>query len=156
MTAAAAPGSEVSEFEASYAENFSLVWGALRRFGVPSWLLEDAAQEVFLVWYRQREQFRGEAQVASYLYAIARRVAANVRRTAWRTERRHQALAHRVEAPSPTPEEDLSQRQTAAAFHRAVAGLVARPSSSRSVANLRARSSRAGSSRMRSQSSRRA
>lgn len=123
MPDAAPPTSDAGEFEATYAQHFTLVWSALRRFGVPTWLLEDATQDVFLIWYRQREQFRGESQVGTYLHAIARRVAANVRRTAWRTERRHQALTLHVERPPPDPEETVAQRQTAVSFARAVDGL---------------------------------
>ena len=114
---------EASEFAAIYARHFTQVWSALRRFGVPGWLLEDATQDVFLVWYRQRDQFRGESQVSTYLHAIARRVAANTRRTVWRTERRYQALMHDAPRPAPSPEELVAQHQTAEAFQRAVAGL---------------------------------
>ncbi len=114
---------EAGEFAAIYAQHFTRVWSALRRFGVQPWLLEDATQDVFLVWYRQRDRFRGESQVSTYLHAIARRVAANTRRTVWRTERRHQALMHDVERRPPSPEELVADHQTAERFHRAVAGL---------------------------------
>lgn len=127
MAEQASPGSVVSDFEAVYARHFGLVWRTLRRFGVPLWLVEDAAQDVFLIWYRQRGGFRGDAQVSSYLYSIARRVAANVRRTAQRTERRHQALLvgdyYDGDRAAPDPEEAVADRQAAAAFRRAVAGL---------------------------------
>ena len=125
MADPASPGPLVGEFEAIYTQHFTLVWRALRRFGVPPWSVEDAAQDVFLIWYRQRDGFRGDAQVSSYLYAIARRVAANVRRTARRTERRHQALEihHEHARDSPGPEQAVADRQAAAAFHRAVTGL---------------------------------
>ncbi len=114
----------MEEFEAVYSQHFALVWRALRRFGVPPWLVEDGVQEVFLVWLRQSAQFRGDAQVSSYLYAIARRVAANMRRSAKREERRHHTLQHhRPDNPVPTPEDTFAKDQTAAAFAQALAKL---------------------------------
>jgi RNA polymerase sigma factor (sigma-70 family) len=66
---------------------------------------------------------RGDAQVSSYLYSIARRVAANARRTAQRNDRRHQALRYNVTASPPDPEEVVAERQAEFAFGRAIAGL---------------------------------
>lgn len=60
-------------------DHFDAVWKALRRLGVDEAAADDAAQEVFIVAARRL----GEVEVGRerpYLYGIALRVAANVRR----------------------------------------------------------------------------
>lgn len=72
--------------------HFPMVWRAVRRFGVPSGSAEDAAQEVFIVLASKLD----EVQVGKerpYLYAVAARVAANVRRSS----------IHRHENPGDEP-----------------------------------------------------
>ncbi|WP_169928015.1 RNA polymerase sigma factor [Labilithrix luteola] len=67
-------------FEAIYAEHFRFVWSSVRALGVPSTMLEDAAQDVFVVVHRRLPEFQGEQHLRTWLFAIARRVAADYRR----------------------------------------------------------------------------
>jgi RNA polymerase sigma-70 factor (ECF subfamily) len=60
--------------------HFETVWRAVRRFGVPAGLAEDAAQEVFIIAAAKFDEIQiGKAR--QYLYAVAVRVAANFRRS---------------------------------------------------------------------------
>jgi RNA polymerase sigma-70 factor (ECF subfamily) len=72
------------DLAAVYEENAVFVWRSLRLLGVPPDSLEDAVQEVFLVVHRRLDEFEGRSSIRTWLYAIARRVAGNVRRGAER------------------------------------------------------------------------
>lgn len=75
------PGQSLA-FESVYRRNVGYVFRLLRRFGVLPAELEDAAQEVFMVVHRRLPEFdptRGT--VKTWLFAIARGVAANRRRS---------------------------------------------------------------------------
>lgn len=71
-----------------YREHFRSVWRLLRRLGVAEALLDDAAQDVFLVVQRRLLEFDGAAPVRAWVFAIALRVASEYRRraTRWRAE----------------------------------------------------------------------
>jgi RNA polymerase sigma-70 factor (ECF subfamily) len=70
----------------------------LRRHGVATADLEDACQEVFLVLFRRRDEFEQRSSVRTWLYGIARRVAAHVTRS----ERgRHRLFVEHSEHPEP-------------------------------------------------------
>lgn len=77
--AAAAP--ELPDFEAVYSQHFDFVWRNLRRLGVPPALVEDAAQDTFVVVYRRFEDLRPDASVKAWLFGIALRVAYDYRRS---------------------------------------------------------------------------
>jgi RNA polymerase sigma-70 factor, ECF subfamily len=72
------------DFDAVYAQNAGFVWRSLRLLGVPADALDDAVQEVFLVVHRRLGEFEGRSSVRTWLYAIARRIARNLRRGAGR------------------------------------------------------------------------
>jgi RNA polymerase sigma-70 factor (ECF subfamily) len=72
------------DFAAVYDLNAAFVWRSLRLLGVPADSLDDAVQEVFLVVHRRLDEFEGRSSVRTWLYAIARRVAHNLRRGAGR------------------------------------------------------------------------
>jgi RNA polymerase sigma-70 factor, ECF subfamily len=63
-----------------YEEHFRYVWRCLRSLGVYGAQLDDAVQEVFLVVQQKVDQFDGQADLRTWLYAIALRVARRVRR----------------------------------------------------------------------------
>lgn len=68
-------------FQHTFRQRYPLVCRLVRGFGVSPAQVEDAAQEVFIVLYRRRDEFGGEHGVPlSLLYGVARRVSANVRR----------------------------------------------------------------------------
>jgi RNA polymerase sigma-70 factor, ECF subfamily len=73
-------------FDDVYAAHFGFVWRLLRTFGVPEAALEDTAQDVFVVVHRRLPEFEGRAAITTWLFAIARRIAANQRRRVDRTE----------------------------------------------------------------------
>ncbi|MEX1368274.1 MAG: sigma-70 family RNA polymerase sigma factor [Nannocystaceae bacterium] len=80
-------------FRAFYRNHYGFVWASVRRFGVPAALLDDAAQDTFVVAYRRRAEL-SPPTARSWLYGIARRVASNYRRTAARSTRKRHAIAH--------------------------------------------------------------
>ena len=75
------------DFTAVYEEHFAFVWRSMRRLGVPDRLLDDAAQDVFIVVHRRLGEFEGRSTLKSWLFAIARRVAHDHRRRVGRKER---------------------------------------------------------------------
>lgn len=76
------PASVLPEFSQLYEDNAAFVWRTLRRLGVRPADLEDACQEVFVVVHRKRDTFNATAAVRTWLFGIARRVAADHRRRA--------------------------------------------------------------------------
>lgn len=62
-----------------YATHFKYVWRCLRALGVQGDLLDDAVQDVFVVVQRKLPDFEGQAQLSTWLYAIALRVARRYR-----------------------------------------------------------------------------
>jgi RNA polymerase sigma-70 factor, ECF subfamily len=65
-----------------YASHFPFVWRNLRRLRVQEAMLEDAAQDVFLVVHRRWQSYDSRwASVETWLYGILYRVAGNYRRT---------------------------------------------------------------------------
>ena len=112
---AAATGASTrrADFTALYRDHHAYVWRILRRMGVPPAGLEDALQDVFIVVHRRRHTLEPDASVRSWLFGIARRVAADVHRGRRRLKRRLEA----VPAPPPGPElDDEVARAEAAGF----------------------------------------
>jgi RNA polymerase sigma-70 factor (ECF subfamily) len=97
---------ERARLSAIYREHFEFVWRSLRRLGAPEHALEDATQDVFLVAARRLDEFEGRSSIRTWLFGIAMRVVRTQRRTAWRHQRKVDALA--VAAP-PAPD-PIAQR----------------------------------------------
>jgi RNA polymerase sigma-70 factor (ECF subfamily) len=87
--------------ESLYAEHFDFVWRTLRRLGVFPDLLDDATQEVFLVVHRRLPEYRPRWSPRSWLFAIARRVASDYRRSA---RRKGHGLPLHDSLPAPAQE----------------------------------------------------
>jgi RNA polymerase sigma-70 factor (ECF subfamily) len=83
----------VPSFDEVYGAHFTFVWRVLRTLGVPEPGLEDAAQDVFVVVHRRLAEFEGRAAITTWLFAIARRVAASHRRSTGRDASRTEPLA---------------------------------------------------------------
>ena len=78
--------SSVPTFDAVYAQHAAFVWRILRTFGVGEAQIEDAVQDVFVVVHRRLPEWQGRAQITTWLFAIARRVASTHRRKGRPTE----------------------------------------------------------------------
>jgi RNA polymerase sigma-70 factor (ECF subfamily) len=87
------------DFRAVYRMHYGFVWHALHRFGVAPPVVDDAAQDVFVVAYRRRATYRGPSP-KPWLYGIARRVASNYRRSTRRRVQRDQALPKATRPPA--------------------------------------------------------
>jgi RNA polymerase sigma-70 factor, ECF subfamily len=74
----------VPTFTEVYDQNAAFVWRTLRLFGVEPAQLDDAMQDVFVVVHRRLGEFEARSSLRTWLYAIARRVAQNQRRTVQR------------------------------------------------------------------------
>src|SRR5688572_3707497 len=80
LTPAPAPlkgGPAAPSFQALYAEHVCFVWRSLRLLGVAPEHLEDAVQDTFAVVARQLSSFEGRSSLATWLFGISQRVAAN-------------------------------------------------------------------------------
>lgn len=91
-------------FEDLYEQHFAFVWRSLRRLGVAPSRLDDAAQDVFLVVHRRLSDYKPDTSAKAWMFAIARRVASDHRRT---ERRRGGLLPLSDEAPSPTSSSPL-------------------------------------------------
>jgi RNA polymerase sigma-70 factor (ECF subfamily) len=90
--------------------NYADVWRVLRRLGLPSGSVEDAAQHVFLVASRKLDSIEAGHE-RSFLIGTAVRVAANMRRAAAvRRERADDEVASRADE-APGPEELLDEKR---------------------------------------------
>lgn len=98
---------ERARLSAIYREHFEFVWRSLRRLGAPEHALEDATQDVFLVAARRIDEFEGRSSIRTWLFGIAMRVVRSQRRTAWRHQRKVDALAA---APAEAPGDPIAQR----------------------------------------------
>ena len=74
-------GSITPNFGEWYREYFQFVWRSARRLGVAEAELDDAVQDVFMVVHRQLCDYEPRYSPRAWLFAIARRVAADHRRT---------------------------------------------------------------------------
>jgi len=85
-------------FEDLYGQHFEFVWRNLRRMGVPAALVEDAAQDAFVVVHRRLADLRPEASAKAWLFSIVMRVAHDYRRS----QRRKPTMSHDMDtATSP-------------------------------------------------------
>jgi RNA polymerase sigma-70 factor (ECF subfamily) len=79
-----ADGEPTPDLAAVYEAHFRYVWRCLRSLGVHDAQLDDAMQDVFVVVQRRLPEFDGGAQVRTWLYAIALRIARKYRERARR------------------------------------------------------------------------
>lgn len=102
----------LTDFESVYETHASFVWRALRRLGVPEQDLADTLQEVFVVVYRRWADFEGRAQVTTWLYRIAFRIARDRRRRAHvRREILEPSALEADRASTDMPDDCLQRRQ---------------------------------------------
>jgi RNA polymerase sigma-70 factor, ECF subfamily len=98
-----------ASFADAFRRHYALVHRMLRVYGVDEALLDDAAQEVFIVVHRRWGDYDGRTAFRSWLIGIVRRVASGYRRAG----RRLRSRLDRLEAPSApaSVETRLAQRE---------------------------------------------
>jgi RNA polymerase sigma-70 factor (ECF subfamily) len=72
----------IPAFSEVYSENVAFVWRSLRRLGISERDLDDVCQEVFVIVHRKLATFHATAMMRTWLFGIARRVAADHRKRA--------------------------------------------------------------------------
>ncbi|MBL9100423.1 MAG: RNA polymerase sigma factor [Myxococcales bacterium] len=105
----------------AYREHFRYIHALVGRLGVPAANVEDTVQEVFLVLYRRRAEFRGESSVRTWLHGIAVFVARRHRDTL----RRRAAKLEQIEGSAVGRlDEEVEQRQALRRLDRLLDQLV--------------------------------
>lgn len=99
-----------AEFRRLYDDNQDFVWRTLAHFGVAPALLDDALQDVFVVVHRRLSEYDRARPIRSWLWGIARRVAATHQRTSLRVERRSEVFVPGA-AQAPADEQVDARRQ---------------------------------------------
>jgi RNA polymerase sigma-70 factor (ECF subfamily) len=102
--------------------HYDFTWRQLRRLGLPPASAEDAAQQVFLVASRRLDDIKPGSE-RSFLFATARRVASDARRSAaTRRETAQSELPERADL-SPLADELLDRSRARAQLDRVLDGL---------------------------------
>ena len=114
---AAAPHPRVLDFPGLYADQKRFLWRVLLRLGVPRSDAPDAAQEVFVIAHKKLSTFDGTSSPRTWLFGIARRVAAD-----WRKR----AHVKREEPSAKLPEQSTPAAQTAEVEARQARALLER------------------------------
>lgn len=96
-------------FDEVYSAYFDFVWLSLRRLGVATEALDDAAQDVFVVVYRKLPEFELRCSVKTWLFSLALRVAHAERRKRAPIARDYE-LEQLVDATC-SPQEALARRE---------------------------------------------
>ena len=99
-------------FQAVYQAEFTYVWNTLRRLGVRGADQKDVAHDVFVIAYRRFDEYDASRPVRPWLFGIAFRVVAHLRRD----EKTKPAASESVSvddlfSSEPGPEEDLRVQQ---------------------------------------------
>jgi RNA polymerase sigma-70 factor, ECF subfamily len=110
------------DFEAIYTEHIAFVWRCLRALGVAPAVLDDAAQEVFLIVHRRYSEFRGLSSLRSWIYGIVRNVAANHRRSQ-RRRAPHEQLSPDLQCAEASPLDRVQVGEAAAFIQQFLAGV---------------------------------
>jgi RNA polymerase sigma-70 factor, ECF subfamily len=101
----------------------AFVWRVLRRNGVPTRELGDGCQEVFLVVHRRFAEFEGRSSVRTWLYAIAIRVAAGMRRKSHLVREQLEAAPASAALQPPEQLEQVARARDLAVLEKALAQL---------------------------------
>lgn len=119
--ASSAPADPLS-FEAVFRSYARLVGRWAQRLGGPGVEPDETVQQVFVTVNRRLPGFRGDEQLASWLFQITARVVANQRRSVRRRRTSWAALSPQVTdramSSAPGPAEMLEAREAAERFYR--------------------------------------
>jgi RNA polymerase sigma-70 factor (ECF subfamily) len=110
----------VPTWEELYEQHFDFVWRSLRRLGVAPSLLDDAAQEVFIVAFRRSGEFEGRSTLKTWLFGIAWNVARHAARS---SVRREEPLPEHVVSPAASQEERASRAEAVRTLYDVLDGL---------------------------------
>ena len=123
----AEPQAPVLDLATVYEAHFRYVWRCLRSLGVRDSQLEDALQDVFIVVQRRLPEFDGRAELGTWLYAIALRIARKYRERARREPASLEAAREGdPELPRPSQQESgdrALERERLALARRALSSL---------------------------------
>jgi RNA polymerase sigma-70 factor, ECF subfamily len=106
-----------------YARHASDVKRWARRLAGPTADVEDLLHDVFVIALRRRFAFRGEANVTTWLFRITHHVVRSRRRRSYIRSllfARHQDAIADATASSPTPHEEIEQRERHLQLYRAL------------------------------------
>jgi RNA polymerase sigma-70 factor (ECF subfamily) len=105
------PASATPPFAEIFRDHAPRVWRALRRLGIAEADVPDLCQDVFVVVHRKLPEFEGRSTLATWIYGIAVRVAADHRRRAH--VRRERAVAEVPEERRSAPQFESLARERA-------------------------------------------
>jgi RNA polymerase sigma-70 factor (ECF subfamily) len=92
-----------------YRDHFAFVYRSLLRLGIPRSVVEDVAQDVFLVVRRRLGDYDRTRSMSAWLFGIARRVASEWRRSTGRAQRRLDLLPPPPEAETAARSAELGE-----------------------------------------------
>ena len=111
-------------FRDIYEAEFPYVWNTLRRLGIRGADLKDLAHDVFVVAFRRLADYDPTRPVRPWLFGIAFRVVAHVRRKEQTDPERSDAvLVDELASSGAGPEESLAARQDRLLVARALEAL---------------------------------
>ena len=113
------PTGTALEVEQLFRDHGEFVWRTLRRFGLAEPDADDLTQEVFLVAFRQFDDFERRSSFKTWLYGIAIRVALGHRRLA-RTQREQPFASPPEVAANDGPHEAVADREARRLLDRAL------------------------------------
>ncbi len=130
-SSATADGSEAADFDRLYRDHVDRVYRFAQRVCGQAEDAKDLVQETFLNAYRGLKQFRGDAQLSTWLYTIATRACLRMRRKRKGAPERELSLEEfipssedefRLQVPTDglSPEEALANKQLRRALHQAI------------------------------------
>ena len=90
----------------AFTAHYDFVWRSLRRLGVWPGSVDDAAQEVFMIFSRKVDVVEPGAE-KSYLFGTALRIASDTRRAQSRRDHASDDALDRTADPNPTPDAAL-------------------------------------------------
>ena len=114
---------EPASFDALYAQNFAFVWRTLRRLGVRSENVADAAQDAFVVVSRRLGDLHSAEVSRSWIYGIVVRVAHEYRRAQLRNERAAAEPDELLDAHARSAQEHAEHAEQVELLDRLLSGL---------------------------------
>ncbi len=119
---ASGPPVALDDFARLYQEHFAFVWRSLLRLGVLEASADDAAQDVFVVVYRQLHRFAQRSALRTWLFGICINVARDHRRLV-RRKGQNEALDDLPVEPSSGAERETGRLAAAQLLDRALDAL---------------------------------